>query len=92
MEQAIDTYLRQLPARDAGVLRMRYGVGGFERPHTLEEIGFRYAVTRERIRQIEMKAFVQLRQSSFCDELTEYTAEQTNDLTRTSSAIGRKAQ
>lgn len=91
MQQTIDSYLRQLPPREAGVLRMRYGLGGFERPHTLEEIGFRYAVTRERIRQIERKAFGDLRRSSFTDELADYTLDQDEDLSRTSSAVGRKS-
>lgn len=91
MEHAVESYLRQLPAREAGVLRMRYGLGGFERPHTLEEIGFRYAVTRERIRQIETKAFGQLRRSSFSEEMLQYTLEQDEALSRTSSAVGRKS-
>jgi RNA polymerase primary sigma factor len=91
MEQALDSFLRNLPPREAGVLRMRYGLGGFDRPHTLEECGFRYAVTRERIRQIETKAFSQLRRSSFGEEMMQYTLVQEDDLTRTSSSVGRKS-
>jgi RNA polymerase primary sigma factor len=91
MEQAVDAFLKNLSPREAGVLRMRYGLGGFERPHTLEECGFRYAVTRERIRQIETKAFSQLRRSSFGEEMLQFTLEQDEDLTRTSSAVGRKS-
>lgn len=92
MEQAIDGYLRQLTAREAGVLRMRYGLGGFERPHTLEEIGFRYAVTRERIRQIEMKAFGWLKRSSFSTALLEYTQEEDEPAARTGSSVFKKSE
>ncbi len=51
VEQEIDT----LPARDAMILRLRFGLGEFD-PLTLEEIGERYDITRERVRQIEAKA------------------------------------
>lgn len=43
------------------VLRMRFGIG-FEREHTLQEIGKKFELTRERIRQIEAKALAQLRE------------------------------
>jgi RNA polymerase primary sigma factor len=36
------------------VVKLRYGLGG-ERVHTLEELGRRFSVTRERIRQIEIR-------------------------------------
>jgi RNA polymerase primary sigma factor len=45
------------------VLRLRFGLGG-ENEHTLEEIGTRFLVTRERIRQIEAKALGKLRKRS----------------------------
>jgi RNA polymerase primary sigma factor len=47
--------LRTLSPREERVLRMRYGIG-FDREHTLEEIGSAFALTRERIRQIEARA------------------------------------
>jgi RNA polymerase primary sigma factor len=40
---------------------MRFGIGD-EEPHTLEEIGQHFALTRERIRQIEARALAKLRQ------------------------------
>ncbi|NEJ08541.1 sigma-70 family RNA polymerase sigma factor [Rhizobium leguminosarum] len=46
--------LLMLPARTERVLRLRFGMGGVEE-HTLEEIGEKFDVTRERIRQIEAK-------------------------------------
>ncbi|MCE9586182.1 sigma-70 family RNA polymerase sigma factor [Candidatus Uhrbacteria bacterium] len=48
-----------LAPRTAMVLRLRLGLGDFD-PMTLEEVGQRYEVTRERIRQIEVKAFEEL--------------------------------
>ncbi|HSB16544.1 MAG TPA: sigma-70 family RNA polymerase sigma factor [Bryobacteraceae bacterium] len=52
--------LRTLKPREAEILRMRFGLLD-DRVYTLEEIGLRFAVTRERIRQIEMKALRKLR-------------------------------
>src|SRR6185369_7328857 len=52
--------LATLSPREEQVLRLRFGIG--ERSdHTLEEVGTRFAVTRERIRQIEAKALRKLR-------------------------------
>ena len=52
--------LRNLTPREAQVIRMRFGIGdGSE--HTLEEVGQRFSLTRERIRQIEVKALRKLR-------------------------------
>ncbi|MBS2020237.1 MAG: sigma-70 family RNA polymerase sigma factor [Deltaproteobacteria bacterium] len=52
--------LATLPDREREILVMRFGVGT-GRPHTLEEVGARFRVTRERIRQIEAKALLRLR-------------------------------
>jgi len=51
--------LENLSPREAAVIRMRFGVG-CEREYTLEEVGRRFGVTRERIRQIEAKAMKKL--------------------------------
>ncbi|MEA1674556.1 sigma-70 family RNA polymerase sigma factor [Nitrospirillum sp. BR 11163] len=51
--------LEHLPTREATVIRLRFGIG-YEREYTLEEIGQRFGVTRERIRQIEAKALGRL--------------------------------
>lgn len=51
---AIQQGLRSLPQREATILRLRYGIG--EREHTLQEIAERLGVTRERVRQIQVKA------------------------------------
>ncbi|CAM2008050.1 RNA polymerase sigma factor RpoD [Acanthopleuribacter pedis] len=61
-EQTTDV-LESLTAREEKVLRLRFGVGE-ESEHTLEEVGQKFAVTRERIRQIESKALRKLRHPS----------------------------
>src|ERR671915_150298 len=50
---------RALPERDRKVLELRYGLGG-EEPHTLEHIGKRLGLTRERVRQIEVESLSRL--------------------------------
>jgi RNA polymerase primary sigma factor len=52
--------LAKLSPRERDVLRLRFGIGD-ERSHTLEEVGERFALTRERIRQIEAQALRKLR-------------------------------
>jgi len=57
------TVLRTLTPRESEVIKMRFGLGdGSE--HTLEEVGKKFNVTRERIRQIEAKALRKLRHPS----------------------------
>jgi RNA polymerase primary sigma factor len=55
--------LASLTAREERVLRMRFGIG-MHTDHTLEEVGQRFSVTRERIRQIEAKALRKLKHPS----------------------------
>jgi RNA polymerase primary sigma factor len=52
--------LETLTPREASVIRMRFGLGG-AREHSLEQVGERFGVTRERIRQIEAKALGRLK-------------------------------
>jgi len=54
--------LSSLTPREEQVLRLRFGIGE-KTDHTLEEVGSRFSVTRERIRQIEAKALRKLRLS-----------------------------
>ena len=60
LRKQIDSILDSLPDREQKVIRMRFGlVDGYS--HTLEEVGYVFKVTRERIRQIEAKALRRLR-------------------------------
>jgi RNA polymerase primary sigma factor len=60
--------LRTLTPREEKIMRMRFGLeDGSE--HTLEEVGRAFAVTRERIRQIEAKALRKMRHPSRCRAL-----------------------
>lgn len=52
-----------LKEKEVQVIKMRYGLGGYQ-PMTLEEVGKKYHVTRERIRQIEYKALLRLKRSA----------------------------
>lgn len=52
--------LETLRPREAEVIRLRFGLGGGD-PQTLEQVGRRFGLTRERIRQIEKKALRRLR-------------------------------
>ena len=63
LKEQTESVLRTLTPREERVVKMRFGVGdGSE--HTLEEVGQNFAVTRERIRQIEAKALRKLRHPS----------------------------
>ena len=59
----IQEAMRLLSPREGQVLEMRFGLRGDGRTHTLEEVGKKFSVTRERIRQIEAHALRKLRQS-----------------------------
>ena len=63
LKEMTEAVLKTLTPREEKVIKMRFGVGdGSE--HTLEEVGQNFAVTRERIRQIETKALRKLRHPS----------------------------
>lgn len=82
LEAAIQTNLRQsctavlstLSPREERVLRMRFGIG-MNSDHTLEEVGLQFAVTRERIRQIEAKALRKLKHPSRSRKLRSFLEE-----------------
>jgi len=74
LQEATKEVLAGLTAREAKVLRMRFGID-MNTDHTLEEVGKQFDVTRERIRQIEAKALRKLRHPSRSDYLRSFLDE-----------------
>lgn len=71
LKEQMAKILSTLSEREQKIIKMRFGVGG-GRPHTLEEVGAEFSVTRERIRQIEAKALSKLRKNKDTKKLHEY--------------------
>ncbi|MEV7021555.1 sigma-70 family RNA polymerase sigma factor [Kitasatospora sp. NPDC093558] len=71
LRQHLDAVLATLGERERQVIQLRYGLDD-GRPRTLEEIGSVFGVTRERIRQIESKTLVKLREHAFAAQLRGY--------------------
>jgi len=67
----IERALRTLSGRETQVISLYFGLTQ-EKPLTLEEIGARFGLTRERVRQIKEKAIRRLRQSSRSKTLRDY--------------------
>jgi len=68
LQEQTESVLKTLTPREEQVIKMRFGVG-VGSDHTLEEVGQRFAVTRERARQIEAKALRKLRHPSRSQKL-----------------------
>ncbi|MBU4445192.1 sigma-70 family RNA polymerase sigma factor [bacterium] len=71
LKEQIDDVLETLTYREKRVLELRFGIATGH-PHTLEEVGKEFGVTRERIRQIEAKALRKLRHPSRSKKLKDY--------------------
>lgn len=71
LKEQIASILSTLSEREQKIIKLRFGIGG-GRPHTLEEVGAEFSVTRERIRQIEAKALSKLRKHKDTKKLHEY--------------------
>ena len=71
LAEALTEILNTLTQREADVLRMRFGMYD-GRNHTLEEVGQKFGVTRERIRQIENKAIRKLRHPSRAKKIKDF--------------------
>jgi RNA polymerase primary sigma factor len=65
--QAVRRVLSELPERERAVIELRYGLAGDGTPTSLEEIGKRLGITRERVRQIERDALMKLEASDLAD-------------------------
>ena len=71
LKEQVREILSSLSDRERKILEMRFGLNG-TKSHTLEEVGLEFAVTRERIRQIEAKALMKLRKHKDSKKLHEY--------------------
>lgn len=71
LKEQVQAVLSTLSDREQKIVRMRFGLDN-GKSHTLEEVGQEFAVTRERIRQIEAKALAKLRKHKDAKKLHEY--------------------
>jgi RNA polymerase nonessential primary-like sigma factor len=73
LHEALEQQLQGLEGREALVLRQRFGLAD-DTPRTLSEIGQNLQLSRERVRQIESRALLKLRQSQPCHQMHDYLA------------------
>ena len=71
LRERVEEVLETLPPRESRILRLRFGLED-GRYYTLEEVGEKFGLTRERIRQIESKALRRLRHPSRARQLRDY--------------------
>ncbi|NJD60105.1 MAG: sigma-70 family RNA polymerase sigma factor, partial [Anaerolineae bacterium] len=71
LREHLDVVLNGLPPREVRILQLRYGLLDGQ-AYTLEEVGRKMGVTRERVRQIEAQALSRLRHPSIRRRLREY--------------------
>ena len=73
LQKNVQEILKVLNDRENLVISARYGIGGSQ-PKTLEYVGKKLGVTRERVRQIEAKAMRKLKRAGYKEQLYEYIA------------------
>jgi RNA polymerase primary sigma factor len=71
LRKEIERVLSTLTYREANIIRLYFGLNG-KHPHTLEEIGEEFSLTRERVRQIKEKAIKRLKNATRCKLLKAY--------------------
>ncbi len=71
LHKEIETAIQTLGMREQEVLKLYFGID-CDQPHTLEEIGDKFNLTRERVRQIKEKALRRLRRSKISSKLRQY--------------------
>jgi RNA polymerase sigma factor (sigma-70 family) len=75
---AIEKYIGLLTSREQVIVNMRHGLGEFTREHTLDECGLKFDITRERVRQIYLKALRKLRHPRYADHIRDYLHDSTS--------------
>jgi len=78
LQEVIEKNLSSLNPRVEKILKMRFGIGGYEKAYTLEEIGSEFNLTRERIRQIEDKALKQLKRRKNLQQFVDFNPKEKN--------------
>ncbi len=71
LKEELQDMLQSLPPREVRILQLRYGLGDSE-SYTLEEVGKKMGITRERVRQIEAQALSRLRHPTYSRKLKDY--------------------
>ena len=71
IKRRVESVLKELRPREETVIRMRFGIGR-EASRTLEDIGARLRLSRERVRQIELLAIRKIKASPLCRELARF--------------------
>lgn len=71
LREQLETVMEELPAREARILRLRYGIPD-GKSHTLQEVGNKVGVSRERVRQIEAQALRRLRRPGIRSKLRDF--------------------
>ena len=61
LRQSIEQVLHKLSPREREIIERRFGLGESLGPQTLQEVGRKFGVTKERVRQIESRALAKLR-------------------------------
>ena len=72
LQDKVTMVLSQLSSRESEILKLRFGINGSQYEHSLQEIGEKFNLTRERIRQIEKSALHKLRKMNSIQELREF--------------------
>jgi RNA polymerase sigma factor (sigma-70 family) len=73
-KEALEKMLATLSYREREILKLRHGLGGGGGPHTLEEVGRIFKITKERVRSLEARAIDKLRGGPRCVELARLAA------------------
>lgn len=79
VEHINELFVNTLSKKEEQIIRMRYGLAPFKGPMTLEEVGNKFKVTRERIRQIESKALRKLKHPSKNTKLRSFLENEEKD-------------